>query len=83
WKERTAMALFEMTGVSAYWTLKNPKCDSKWDTAVDCCAYWMISHTITDDMVNLISQTTSAHEVMKVIEEQFCWGGRTAQITSF
>ncbi|KAG0141111.1 hypothetical protein CROQUDRAFT_99197 [Cronartium quercuum f. sp. fusiforme G11] len=39
WKECTAMALFEMTGVLAYWTLNSPKRDSKWDMAVDHCAY--------------------------------------------
>ncbi|KAG0145745.1 hypothetical protein CROQUDRAFT_93472 [Cronartium quercuum f. sp. fusiforme G11] len=71
WKECTAKALFERTGGSAYWTFGSPKRDSKWDMAVDCCVYQVISNIITDDMGGRTAQMMTFREISSKLYDPY------------
>ncbi|KAG0144089.1 hypothetical protein CROQUDRAFT_108694 [Cronartium quercuum f. sp. fusiforme G11] len=83
WKEQTANTIFIITGVTDYWKCAKPRRDSKWAMAVDRCGYRVICNTIPEDIISLVNGTTLAHDAMSKIEDQFKFGGRTAQITTF
>ncbi|KAG0144283.1 hypothetical protein CROQUDRAFT_639093 [Cronartium quercuum f. sp. fusiforme G11] len=83
WKTRTAEAIFAISGVSDYWKADKPKEDSRWEMVIDHCAHRVVYNTIPDDLRNLVGSITLAQDAVRELEEQFRFGGRTAQMATW
>lgn len=83
WNLRTKRAIFDMTGVSAYWDVVTIDQDNPVEMAIDCCAGRVINSTIAKELVDMIYQKTLAHNALKALEEIFHQGGRTSQYVIF
>lgn len=83
WKLRTARAVYNMTGVSDYWTCEKPDPDSTFEMLIDRCAGRVIEETIHEDLKDIITNTVYAHDAMSIITKQFRRGGRTSQFAIF
>lgn len=83
WKLRTARAVYNMTGVTDYWTCDKTDPDSPVKMLIDKCAGRVIEETIHEDLKDTITNTVYAHDAMDIITEQFRPGGRTSQFSIF
>lgn len=83
-KLRTAMAIFDMTGVPRYWEVRRrPDSASKLETLIDRCAVQVIYMTLHKDLKDMVGEVPMAAECMAVLETHFCQGGRTSQHAIF
>ncbi|KAG0147320.1 hypothetical protein CROQUDRAFT_43044 [Cronartium quercuum f. sp. fusiforme G11] len=84
WRECTSPTIFAITGVPDHWTYERPTGDSERSMAVLIDVHTRVIHnTIPDDIRSLLGSITVAHDAMDQIEDQFRFGGRTAQLAAF